>query len=108
MLNFYYINKIHKIINDREANNESKDYLLDFLNKNKIVFDRFLEENKLTYNFYSLLYCHSRFSIIGNKYKYWKEFWPYYLYYYYLKLKNLLPVACRKRIKIILNKLREK
>jgi hypothetical protein len=65
-INLFPISKISKVENDREPNNETKQWLSNSWNNNKKIVDRFIKDNQVGYDILSLWRCHFYFKLIGR------------------------------------------
>lgn len=82
-INIYEETKVKKICNDRQVNNETDSYFKMCLNKNWPVLNKYLKENKMSKQFFSLAYCNLTYNIPNffNAFKYRKRFFYDYLNY---------------------------
>jgi len=73
MINIYEESKINKIENDRELTNEPNQFLINSHRLNSIVFNNFLEDMRISNEYFDLTYCHLKFNISTKKFgHYWK------------------------------------
>ena len=104
MINLYMLNKLHKIINDRQVGNETNEYLVKSWNRNKLVLDNFIKDYKSNSLLFDLVYCHKQFEIVGDKLSYYKEFVLDFLRYYQRNIRKKVFLLIPKGIKKILKK----
>jgi len=74
MINIYEESKVYKIENDRELTNELDQFLMNSHKLNSVVFNKFLDENNITSEYFDLAFCHFRFKITKNAIKHYWSF----------------------------------
>lgn len=72
-INTFSVSKVTKHINDRTENNEGNTFFEESLKRNRPVFEKFLRERGLSFNFSWLLYCHMQFKNLRIDSKYLKS-----------------------------------
>lgn len=99
MVNIYEESKAYKISNDRKLTNESDQFLINSWKLNSITFNKFLEENKITKEYFDLTYCHFRFKLTANKFKHYYKFKQDIFEYIKRKTKRTMSKLLPKLIK---------
>lgn len=72
VVNLYEEEKICKIENNRQLTNEPNQFLIDSHKKNSATFEKFLNDNNLSKNYFNLTYCHIKFKQVK------RTFWHYF------------------------------
>jgi hypothetical protein len=93
MINLYDISKISKIENDRQLVSEPNAFLTESHKKNSLVFNKFLNDFKISKSYFDLAYCHIRFKNVSNP-----------IGHYFLFIHDLTSLAHRQ-IKIMIVRL---
>lgn len=86
MINLYYDVKVSKIENNRRLTRETKEFLENSWKNNFKILNNFLYKNNIKTNYFSLVYCHSRFKFKTNKIK----------FYHYIKFRKDFMKYCFK------------
>lgn len=77
MINLWYENKIHKIINDPQADNKIKHNPIQPAHSNRPVFSQFIKDQGLSNKLFDLFYCHRQFKPT-HKFNHYITFYKYY------------------------------
>lgn len=101
MMNFYTIANVIKIYNNRKLTKESNQFLADSHSNNLETFRKFLIHNNIKDKYFSLTYCHLKFTIPVNTLIHYLTF-NKSIYKYYMKLmRRRIPLKVKKLLKCI-------
>lgn len=70
MINFINFCDVFKIANDREASNDTDEFIRVSMERNREVTDRFIEAEGVDKGILDLLFCHKKFRIIKHTIRY--------------------------------------
>lgn len=105
-INLFETAKIYKIENDRKLTNEPNVFLEKSHIRNSAVFRKFLITNKLSIDYFDLVFCHLRFKLTRNFLRHFIFFASDIFSFYYRRIASSiaksLPIPIKKFIKRIL------
>lgn len=104
MINLFGISNISKVENDRKIGAETNAWLMSCWQRNKVPFERFLQDYKLSNKLFNLTYCHMQFSIVHNKAAYYSQFVQDYSKYFIKFIRGLIVKLIPIKLKNIIKK----
>ncbi|QTA38496.1 hypothetical protein JYK00_02965 [Thermosipho ferrireducens] len=103
MINIFEEARVYKIENDRKLTQESQQFLSNSHKRNSAIFNRFLNEHKISRKYFNLTYCHLKFKITRNKFSHYLKFCcDILLYEIWSALSAIIPKKFKSYLKRIL------
>jgi len=104
MINIYEQSKINKIENVRELTNEPNQFLINSHKLNSSVFNTFLDDNKISNEYFDLTFCHLKFNITTKKLNHYCKFSNDIFVYIKRKTRRIIVSLIPNNIKTIIKK----